>query len=164
MKKIFSIVLALVMLITAVPFGSLIASAAVDTSDLVLGDGNDDGNVTAIDARITLQVAAGLIEPTEEQLITLDYNKDGEVSAVDARRILQKVAGIKSTVETTNEILALFGYKYDAKQNIYYTDVEAWQRNFGFTDIYDNAAVYTSMWYKTTFVRRKTHENKERAF
>ena len=149
MKKIFSIILALVMLITAVPFGSLIASAAVDTSDLVLGDGNGDRNVTAIDARITLQVAAGLIEPTEEQLITLDYNKDGEVSAVDARRILQKVAGIKSTVETTNEILALFGYKYDAKQNIYYTDVEAWQRNFGFTDIYDNAAAYTSMWYKT---------------
>ena len=148
MKRLFSFVLALVMLITAVPFGSLTASAA-DTDDLVLGDGNGDGEMTAIDARIALQIAAGLIEATDEQMITLDYNKDAKVTAVDARKILQKVAGISDPADTTNEILGLFGYKYDPAQDIYYTDVEAWQRNFGFADIYDNAAAYATMLYKT---------------
>lgn len=149
MKKIFSIILALVMLITAVPFGSLIASAAVDTDGLVLGDGNGDGQVTAIDARIALQIAADMIEATEEQMVTLDYNKDAKVTALDARKILRAVAGLPDYAETTNEILEAFGYKYDPVQDIYYTDVEAWQRNFGFADIYDNAAAYTNMWYKT---------------
>lgn len=148
MKKLFSFVLALVMLITAVPFGALTASAA-DTDELVLGDGNGDGKMSAIDARIVLQIAAGLVEATDEQMITLDYNKDAKVTAVDARKILQKVAGVKDPADTTNEILGLFGYKYDPAQDIYYTDVEAWQRNFGFADLYDNAAAYATMLYKT---------------
>lgn len=149
MKRFLSILLALVMLITAVPFGSLVASAEVDTEELVLGDGNGDGKVTAIDARIVLQIVAGLVTPTEEQMVTLDYNKDAEVTALDARKILRSVAGLQDYATTTNEILEVFGYKYDPVQNIYYTDVEAWQRNFGFADLYDNAAVYTTMWYKT---------------
>lgn len=148
MKKMFSFMLALVMLITAVPFGSLTA-AAVDTDGLVFGDGNGDGKMTALDARIVLQIAAGLVEATDEQKITLDYNKDAEVTALDARKILRKVAGLSDPAETTNDILGLFGYKYDPVQNIYYTDVEAWQRNFGFADIYDNAAAYVTMVYKT---------------
>ena len=148
MKKLFSLVLALVMLITAVPFGVLTASAA-DKEDLVFGDGNGDGKMTALDARIVLQIAAGLIEPTEDQMITLDYNKDAKVSALDARKILRAVAGLPDYAGTTNEILELFGYKYDAEQNIYYTAVDAWQRNFGFAGIYDNAAAYTTMLYKT---------------
>lgn len=148
MKKLFSLVLALVMLITAVPFGALTASA-VDKEDLVLGDGNGDGKMTALDARIVLQIAAGLIEPTEEQLITLDYNKDAQVTALDARKILRAVAGLQDYATTTNEILELFGYKYDPVQNIYYTAVDAWQRQFGFANIYDNAAAYATMLYKT---------------
>ncbi|MBQ4572933.1 MAG: DUF4474 domain-containing protein [Clostridia bacterium] len=148
MKKLFSLVLALVMLITAVPFGALTASA-VDKEDLVLGDGNGDGKMTALDARIVLQIAAGLIEPTEEQMITLDYNKDAQVTALDARKILRAVAGLQDYATTTNEILGLFGYKYDPVQNIYYTSVDAWQRNFGFAGIYDNAAAYATMLYKT---------------
>ncbi len=148
MKKLFSFVLALVMLITAVPFGALTASA-IDTEDLVLGDGNGDGKMTALDARIALQIAAGLIEPTEEQMVTLDYNKDANVTALDARKILRSVAGLEDYATNTNDILELFGYKYDPVQNIYYTDVEAWQRNFGFAGIYDNAAAYTTMLYKT---------------
>ena len=148
MKKLFSLVLALVMLITAVPFGALTASA-VDKEDLVLGDGNGDGKMTALDARIVLQIAAGLVEATEEQLITLDYNKDAKVTALDARKILRAVAGLQDYAETTNEILELFGYKYDPVQNIYYTSVDAWQRQFGFANIYDNAAAYATMLYKT---------------
>ncbi len=147
MKKLFSFVLALVMLITAVPFGALMASA--EATEPVLGDGNGDGKVTAADARIVLQIVAGKITPTEEQVLALNVNNDKGVTALDARKILRKVAGLEDYAVTTNEILGKFGYKYDPKQDIYYTDVDSWQRYFGFTDVYDQAAAYLTMRYKT---------------
>ena len=147
MKKLFAFVLALVMLITAVPFGALVASA--ETTEPVLGDGNGDGKVTAADARIVLQIVAGKITPTEEQVLALNVNNDKGVTALDARKILRKVAGLEDYSIATNDILGKFGYKYDPKQDIYYTDVDSWQRYFGFTDIYDQAAPLTNMWYLT---------------
>ena len=148
MKKLFSLVLALVMMITAIPFGSLVASAE-ETTELLMGDGNGDGKVTPVDARIVLQIAAGLVEPTDAQLITLNVNGDKGITPVDARKILRQVAGLEDYSVTTNNILGIFGYKYDPKQDIYYTDVDAWQRYFGFTDAFDNAAAYLTMLYKT---------------
>ncbi len=148
MKKYFSLFLALVMLVTAIPFAALTASAAD-----VKGDGNDDGQVTAVDARIALQYVAGLTTLDEEKLDLLDMDNNGKVTAIDARMILRQVAGLSNGIEVdteeTRKILKLFGYIYDEDQDIYYTDVEAWQRNFGFTDLYDDAAVFTNMWYNT---------------
>ncbi len=149
MKRYFSLFLALVMLVTAIPFAAITASAA----DLK-GDINNDGQVTAIDARYILRYVVGLETLSDNQLKAADMDKNDSVTAIDARFILRQVAGLSNGIyevdtEQMNDILRLFGYKYDKEQDIYYTDVEAWQRNFGFTDIYDNAAVYTSMWYQT---------------
>lgn len=147
MKKYFSLFLALVMLVTAIPFAAITASAAT------LGDGNGDGQVTAMDARLALCYAAGLEELTDEQIKALDLSKDAKVSAIDARMILRQVAGLSNDIDVDSEemlsILRVFGYEYDAEQNVYYTSLNAWQRNFGFTDLYDSAAVYTNMWYQT---------------
>ena len=53
------------------------------------------------------------------------------------------------TPEERKEILAMAGYEYDAGQDIFYTHLNPWQRYFGFTDIYDQAAPLTNMWYLT---------------
>ncbi len=53
------------------------------------------------------------------------------------------------TPEERNEILRLAGYEYDEAQDIYYTHLNPWQRYFGFTDLYDDAAPITNMWYLT---------------
>lgn len=53
------------------------------------------------------------------------------------------------TPEERNDMLALAGYKYDPAQDIYYTDLNPWQRSMGFADIYDQAAPITNMWYLT---------------
>ncbi len=53
------------------------------------------------------------------------------------------------TPEERNEILKLAGYEYDETQDIYYTHLNPWQRYFGFTDLYDDAAPLTNMWYLT---------------
>ncbi len=41
------------------------------------------------------------------------------------------------------------GYVYDEEQDIYYTPLEPWQKNFGFTGQYDTAAGYLAMEYCT---------------
>lgn len=61
----------------------------------VKGDLNGDGKVTAADARIALQIAAGLKKPTAEQLKAGDIDGDGKITAKDARLILRMAAGLK---------------------------------------------------------------------
>ena len=177
MKKYFSFLLALVLLVTAIPMGGIVAFAEEVEAPL-MGDANGDGAVTAIDARIALQVAGGLREVDDETFKVIDINGDGSVTAIDARQILRFAASgsfgeiappeddgsgdepenpeqpdipvTPPTEESTlHEILAFFGYKYDPAQNIFYTHLNPWQRYFGFTDLYDNAAAYTMMWYMT---------------
>lgn len=56
------------------------------------GDINKSGDITAVDARIILQIVAELRELDEADMIYADVNNDGKVTAVDARKILQIVA------------------------------------------------------------------------
>lgn len=173
MKKYFSFLLALVLVVTAIPMGGIAATAA----SLSSGDANGDGAITAIDARIALQIAAGIREADDDLIEATDINGDGKVTAIDARYILifattgsyGEIAPPEETPDEpgdepetpvipetppTNEsdlhkVLALFGYMYDAEQNIYYTHLNPWQRYFGFTDLYDTAAAYALMEYMT---------------
>jgi len=43
----------------------------------------------------------------------------------------------------------LFGYKYSTKDKIFYTAEDSWQRNFGFNEMYDDAAAVGFMTYNT---------------
>ena len=60
-----------------------------------IGDVNNDGEITANDASLVLQLVAGKITPDAEGIIyeAADVNGDGEVTANDASLILQLVAG-----------------------------------------------------------------------
>ena len=61
--------------------------------DPIAGDVNEDGKVSAVDARWALQCAAKKRNLTPEQLLAADMNGDGRITAVDARQILKKAAG-----------------------------------------------------------------------
>lgn len=90
MKKVLSIVLSLVIIVLSL---SCVAIAAVTMP----GDVNEDGKVAATDARMILQVVAGLRD--ESFLKNKDNAElivDGELKASDARMILQMVAGIEN--------------------------------------------------------------------
>ena len=71
--------------------GSVTVLGATD----VLGDATGDGKVAASDARLILQVVAGVKKLNDKQTKLADMNKDGKVSATDARLVLQTVAGLK---------------------------------------------------------------------
>ncbi len=58
----------------------------------LIGDVNCDGDVTAFDARLALQCAAGNMELDECYFKLADVTGDGEISAIDARKILQIAA------------------------------------------------------------------------
>jgi len=60
---------------------------------VVAGDANCDGEVTAVDAALILQLNAGLIASVACPE-GADANGDGEITAVDAALVLQFVAGI----------------------------------------------------------------------
>lgn len=64
-----------------------------------LGDVNNDGNVTAGDARIILRHSAKLDTITEEQLSIADVDNNGKITASDARLTLRMSAKLEELKE-----------------------------------------------------------------
>ena len=60
----------------------------------VCGDQNGDGRVDVVDIIIDLQIAVGLVEPTEIQEVLSDLNSDGSVNVFDAVIGLQHIVGM----------------------------------------------------------------------
>lgn len=48
------------------------------------------------------------------------------------------------------ELINAFGYNYDAKEGVFYTEVDSWQRSANFISEYDIAAKHANMTYVTT--------------
>ena len=59
-----------------------------------LGDVDDDGEVTADDALLTLQAVVGIVELDETQTLAANVDHDDDVTADDALMILQHVVGL----------------------------------------------------------------------
>ena len=95
MKKVLSIILSLIIIVLSL---SCVAIAAVTLP----GDVNEDGTVAATDARMILQVVAGLKEKSFiKNFDNADVIADGELRATDARKILQIVAGLNNEPSET---------------------------------------------------------------
>ena len=58
------------------------------------GDVNNDGNVTAGDARLVLRHAASIEKLEDKYLSAADMNDDGKINSADARLVLRKAANI----------------------------------------------------------------------
>ena len=83
--------------ITSSTFETIAPSSVI--SDIVInnifkGDINNDGNITAKDASLVLQLVAKKVTPETEGVTygAADVNDDGQVTAKDASMILQYVA------------------------------------------------------------------------
>lgn len=74
----------------------VINTISENVQSILLGDVNNDGNITAEDARKALRIAARLENPTVYEKTVSDINGDGNVSAGEARDILRKSARLKS--------------------------------------------------------------------
>lgn len=63
----------------------------------ITGDVNNDGKITAADARLALRLSAGLetLEKLDVTIAVVDYNGDNKITAADARKILRRAAGLE---------------------------------------------------------------------
>lgn len=68
----------------------------VSGGDITLGDLDEDGNITAADARSALRAAVGLDTLTEMQMIAADVNHDTKITSADARTILRTAVGLET--------------------------------------------------------------------
>ncbi|MCR5042176.1 MAG: CotH kinase family protein, partial [Clostridia bacterium] len=68
------------------------------TAEVMYGDVDADGSVTAADARLALRKAVKLEELTPAQLVDADVDLDGGVTAADARSILRYSIGLEAVL------------------------------------------------------------------
>lgn len=101
-EKIFAVTLSVIMLFSACfsvlaadgPSANDEGSTLPSHNEILLGDVDENGRVTASDARLTLRAAAGLLTLVPDERTAADYNKDGKVNAYDARLILRVSANL----------------------------------------------------------------------
>ena len=61
--------------------------------------------------------------------------------------------GLNDVAKSVGQVILAAGFRYDKEQGIFYSESESWQRNFGFTPIYDAAAAFTGMYYDTMRIK-----------
>ena len=66
------------------------------------GDVDNDGEVTAADARLTLRAAVALEDYARQSLpfARADYDKNGEITASDARMVLRTAVALEPLIES----------------------------------------------------------------
>ena len=72
------------------------SQTTVKPAERLNGDINNDGKITAADARLLLRHTAKLESLDSETLKYSDANKDGRISAADARLLLRVSAKLES--------------------------------------------------------------------
>ncbi|MBQ6936123.1 MAG: DUF4474 domain-containing protein, partial [Clostridia bacterium] len=80
--------------------------------------------------------------PTETT--TINTFEDGDYLAN-----IQDVLFNTKDESAARKILVTAGFDYDPIQDVYFTQLDSWQRNFGFNSVYDTAAPMVGMIYST---------------
>lgn len=103
-QKILSLLLSLTMLIgMAVPLTVMTTARSpidkTDSEDIVTGDADGDGKVTASDAREMIKASIGTVEFDETQMSACDFDSDGKISLIEARCVLRFAAKLSARLE-----------------------------------------------------------------
>lgn len=82
-----------------------------------------------------------------EENVYSDFSKESEVYYMSGDE--SETNSILANLEDTG----ILGYLYDTEYNCFYTAENPWQRNFGFTPVYDYCAPFTIMFYETKRIK-----------
>ncbi len=92
MKK-FSVIISI--LLTCCMFTYIVpVVSAINTTEVVMGDVNGDGVVMLEDALFVLDVSAGIMPTTQDDILSCDMDGDGVITIKDARLVLTKACDI----------------------------------------------------------------------
>ena len=171
-KSLISVIVALSVVLGIFSCYSFCSSAA----DNQTGDANSDGAINSFDALMIIRYATGSEYLTAVEIKAADVDGNGTINSTDALYVLNYAVGritsfpaggsseqqqpIKifgdyfydpATGRVTNtQGSGLLGFSYDASDGVFYASLNAWQRNFGYTYIYDYAAPFGIIWYDTS--------------
>ena len=179
-KRIISVILALSIIAGIFACYSIGASAANQ-----LGDTNSDGAINSFDALMIIRYATGSEKLTAAEINAADVDGNGYVNSTDALYVLHFSVGKISSFPASGNVQSqlvdiigdfkydpatgrvtnpdgsgLLGFSYDANDQAFYASLNSWQRNFGYTYIYDYAAPFGVIWYDTSRVFFN-YDNKE---
>lgn len=98
--------------------------SAIDFTVRQMGDADNNGKISAADARIVLRAAAKLEELSEDSVKFCDITRDGKVMSGDAREILRASAGL-TELPTSEEALGYKEYKKDESVQNHINDILA---------------------------------------
>ena len=169
LKNALCIFLAAVMAFSVIGLSAFAADPVLPAdASYVSGDADGNAIVNSADALTIMNHTVGNAKMTDIVRITAaDVSNDNVVNSSDALYILNfKVGNIKEfnrkslnlTKVAGNIMLdpytgcvvdaagvGLIGYGYDRNAKVFYATGEGWQREFGYSEMYDVAAVIASM-------------------
>ena len=139
---------------------STTAPSTMPTTELAV-NGATEGTSNLFTTFAQNSASAATTEPTTKPSTTAPTTRPSTTrpSTTAPTTSKQKEAEevIKSAAVFSNGFL---GYKYDADGDVYFTDKDPWQRNFGFNELYDVGASFIVFYYDT--VRCKfNYDNKD---
>lgn len=140
-----------------------------------LGDTNSDGSINSFDALMVVRYITNTESLNAAEISAADVDGNGKITVVDALCILKFAVGeigrFPASSETDSKRVKIFGnywydpasgnvtdnngagflgFSYDADENVFYASLNAWQRHFGYTYLYDMAAPLGYIWYDTS--------------
>ena len=177
LKSTLCIVLAAVIAFSALGLSVMAADPALPTgAAYVAGDADGNAIVNSADALVVLNHAVGENKIADiVRKTAADVSNDGIINASDALYILNfKVRNITSFPRANFNLtkiagnimvdpwlglvvdpegVGLVGYGYDMNAKVFYATGEGFQREFGYAEMYDVAAVIATMPLDTTRIK-----------
>lgn len=95
-KQVSFLICAVLLICSIVPAFAQTPQNGLEPYCVYLGDVDENGAVTAVDARRILQTASGIRTLSAQLADIADLNRDGRITAVDARYALQTASGVRA--------------------------------------------------------------------
>lgn len=126
-----------------------------EEEEITRGNGIEAPSTTAeqtTEAEITTEEASTEAETTTKKAPSGQSGNSTSTTIANSGQVNQ--AAQKSGINTAlaASLINAFGYNYDAKEGVFYTELDSWQRSGNYIKHYDQVAAFGNMRYLTTKV------------
>lgn len=139
MKKVLSLVLAVVMIMSVACAGMVSASAGAPTITVLIGDVDESGIIEITDATLIQRHLARLVTLSDTAKLAADADNDKEVSIIDATAIQRYLAKLTFSSDLGKYVdyyaPGTDASEYAAKKEYNGIDVSRWQGNIDWTKV-----------------------------
>ena len=148
-KRTISAILAALMMI----FVLTSCQSSEETPDITRGNGSIEAPTAATTAATTGTTAATTGTTAAATTQKSNASSGSSNSSQSSQQTLANIAANSGqSVALVGSLINALGYNYDAKENVFYTELDSWQRSGNYIKHYDAIAAFGNMHYLTTRV------------